>query len=128
MERRHSIIVCEQLPLARINERSSRSFQTEPFWYRFAAARPEACKCHREAHPRFGSRAPIGSDFSGVVESVAGVTRFRVEDDLGRSPVARLTARLRISGCNRTELLIAIGPSKTLAFASLGHKIFMISL
>jgi hypothetical protein len=37
MERRHSIIVCEQLPLARINERSSRSFQTEPFWYRFAA-------------------------------------------------------------------------------------------
>src|SRR5712692_7359966 len=26
MERRHSIIVCEQLPLARINERSSRSF------------------------------------------------------------------------------------------------------
>ena len=38
MERRHSIIVCEQLPLARINERSSRSFQTGPFWYRFAAA------------------------------------------------------------------------------------------
>jgi hypothetical protein len=24
--------------LARINERSSRSFQTEPFWYRFGTA------------------------------------------------------------------------------------------
>src|SRR5713101_8927839 len=79
MERRHSIIVCEQLPLARINERSSRSFQTGPFWYRFAAAMSSSV-CHLNSKTRDGahsqSKDAASQSFCAIATTRASILRL----------------------------------------------------